>query len=248
MAGADDEIKAEAVKHGIIAIARGQVGAHYVLGAAGATPGNTDGAWYRLNGVKLHGNETKRDGDRTRPILFTATYTGKSACHVCAGRCDNKEVKARPEGDPENLLHTLRPDGYLWERPDRKMDAAKSVFGESCVGKRHFDCIGFINWVLGNVQQKQWSIASWVEHTEEVPLKTVAAGDVLTTSDHIGLATDKTTVVHASDTHVGVIETKISAGGWKRCGRLKASFWLRYKLEPGTIDFDVEDVDVIRAD
>jgi cell wall-associated NlpC family hydrolase len=123
------------------------------------------------------------------------------------------------------------------------MDSSESVFGESCVGVRHFDCIGFVNYIMGQVQQRQWNIASWIKHTQEVQLKDAMAGDILTKSGHIGLAVSPSHVVHASDTQYGVIETSIGKGSWTRCGRMSVSFWLCYELTPGTIDFTFEQVE-----
>ena len=65
----------------------------------------------------------------------------------------------------------------------------------------------------------------------------------MTKPGHIGIATGPSRVIHASDTHVGVIEASIDSGNWKRCGRMKASFWLRQKLTPGSVDFTSDAVE-----
>ena len=244
---ADKDTETSAVRNGIVSLARDQVGEHYLLGAAGATPGREDGAWYRTGGVKLHPTsasvDSKAKDGRKFPIVLAATYSG-SVLRVCAGRCSREEVKSRPKGDPGNPGHLALPSLYKWERPDRAMDASASVFGESCVGKRHFDCIHFVNWVLGNVQQRHYCIKHWIKGTKDVGFSDVWAGDVLTTgTHHIGIASGPETAIHASDTQWGVVESKIKSGEWDRCGRLDAGFWRRYKITPAEIIFDESEVD-----
>ncbi len=250
---ADNDPVTRAIRHGIVTVARGQLGAHYLLGAAGATPDRKDGAWYRTGGVELHANAAagdRRDHGRRYPILFAATYRGEKY-RVCAGRCLQAVVQVKPPGDPANPGHLLLPHPYKWERPERAIDAAGSVFGECCAGIRHFDCIHFVNWVLGHVQRLHYGFTHWIDHTTDVGFSDIWAGDLLTKTTprkHIGIAVGPDTVIHASDTAWGVVETKIGAGEWDRCGRLKSSYWLRYELSPGSYDFEDDEVEAIEAD
>lgn len=239
MANEQKRIASAAVREAIVEYAREQVGAHYVMGAAGNTPGNADGAWYRPDTVKLHENDPKGKP----PFLFAATRSGEKK-HVCGGRYSCADVKKLSQGDPANAAHTVKPSGYRWERPARYEGAKDSVFGECCAGIRHFDCIGFVNWVLGHVQQNHRGIPQWIAKTTEVGLTEIQAGDILTTGDHhIGIATSATHVVHASDTQWGVIEQKISTGSWDRYGRVKESFWLKYGLTSEEVIGDAMIVD-----
>ncbi|SRR6266480_3469132 len=92
-----DEI--EAKKQQVIDTAREQVdaGAHYLWSAAGNTPGNKDGAWYRPLKAQLHPNLPDLDNlgqDRNRaaskfnvhvPMLFAAfTDTSDYGLLACA--------------------------------------------------------------------------------------------------------------------------------------------------------------------
>ena len=94
-----DEI--EAKKQQVIDTAREQVdaGAHYLWSAAGNTPGNKDGAWYRTLKAQLHPNLPDLDNlsqDRNRaaskfnvhtPMLFGAfADTSDYGLLACAGR------------------------------------------------------------------------------------------------------------------------------------------------------------------
>jgi len=217
-----------AVRDTIVELARGQIGAHYIKGGAGNTPGNSDGAWYSQDRlVQMHENVT----DEEPPVLYAASWTGTEKRYVCGGRSKQPDVAARSVGDPESTVQTSRPWYFKWERPDALLSSKSSVFGECCKGIRHFDCIGFVNWVLGHVQENHRDIPKWIAKSTAISSREVEAGDILTTgTHHIGIATGPSQVVHASDTHVGVVETKIADGSWDRFGRLPDSFWLRYGL------------------
>src|SRR4051812_9020333 len=88
----------QALKLSVINTARGQVGAHYLWSAAGNTPGNSDGAYYRTDRVKRHpdlpdadnldADLTKPKGAPYTPTLFAAyAETGDQGTLACAARC-----------------------------------------------------------------------------------------------------------------------------------------------------------------
>lgn len=227
---ADTQTSTLAVRRYFVALARQQIGCHYLWGAAGATPDQQDGAWYRRGAVFMHANDTAgnaRDHGRTKPILHAACCR-VDGYKVCAGRCDNDIVSILQEGDPDNPAHNRAANQFVWTRPSGVIDARTTVKGQGCEGIRHFDCIGFVNWLISQVvTQVHRSIPQWEQATTNVGFRDVWAGDILTKSGHIGIAADATHAVHASGTRVGVIENRISGGGWTRCGRMSERFWLR---------------------
>jgi cell wall-associated NlpC family hydrolase len=224
--------------------AKAEIGSHYLWGAAGNTPGNSDGAFYRPNQVHLHENDTEPapkgcDYGRTQDILFAATCFVDGNC-VCAGRDEHSEVRSLPRADVEKLgqLDPKAASKYRWPRPyphiespsDKKHPKKHTKWGESCVGIRHFDCIGFVNWCLAKVgAPHQRSIAQWIHNTHEVSFDDLWPGDILTHDEpghhHIGIASGRGIVIHAWCAAQGVVETAIQGKGFTRAGRLPPGFW-----------------------
>src|SRR5262245_38935308 len=224
----------------LVWIARSLVGSHYVWGGYGNTPGAADGvpgAFGRR--VRLHENDPgdfdpRRRRYRRSPWLFAA-YTRVTRLAVRGGRRAVPRMQALPVGDPNNLAHRLAPWDYRWPRPD-DLDLGAVVFGESCAGRRHFDCTGLGNFVLWKALRwpVTFAIEQWIGNTSEVPLTALEPGDLLTAahesstgSRHIGIATGAGTVVHARGYRLGVMETPAAGAGtpWSRAGRLAERQW-----------------------
>jgi hypothetical protein len=151
-------------------------------GGAGNTPGQSDGAWYRSDHVKLHENVPNLDDPDQNPLetlrasvptLFAAYVNSSDQALACAGRAAQytgdmpTSVPARFDLKLKNLTRDQIEElaeksenlaTYRWPRPNGNLytnDASHStVWGESCIGKRHFDCIGFVNWCLSTTLQK----------------------------------------------------------------------------------------------
>jgi cell wall-associated NlpC family hydrolase len=118
-------------------------GAHYLWGA-------------QANGRVPMVTNRYSSSDPTGTCLYAASLSGDST-NVCAGRPWNKEVrnsglKAWPAlGDDPSLRGAAMadPTTRLWPRYYRDGDTANpspsGLFsGESCRGKLHFDCAGFV--------------------------------------------------------------------------------------------------------
>jgi cell wall-associated NlpC family hydrolase len=227
---ADTQTSTIAVRRHFVALARQQIGCHYLWGAAGARPGQQDGAYYRKGSVFMHENDTSgnsRDNGRTKPILHAACCR-VDGYKVCAGRCDNQIVRVLREGDPANVVHNNTANQFVWTRPDGVINSSKTVKGQGCEGIRHFDCIGFVNWLFSEVvTHAHRSIPQWQQAGRDVGLRDVWAGDILTKPGHIGIAADATSAVHASGTRVGVIESPLSGSGWTGCYRMSEQYWLQ---------------------
>ena len=105
-----------------------------------------------------------------------------------------------------------------------------TVWGESCVDVRHFDCIGLINYCLSEIlnQHIQYGIGNFVARSigTVVSVSSAAAGDIVTIgAQHIGIVSERNTVIEAKDAISGVVEGPFSAAGWTQCFRLPDRFW-----------------------
>jgi len=184
------------------------------------------------------------------PNLFAA-YTNINFPTVCCGRA--WEVRRRyPSGVPNRLQPNLEqirershaPQMYLWPRTYRRGagGAAGPLFqeeGESCLGKRHFDCIGFVGFCFWRItgQRRQRSIAAWRTmgeglitiqgpDTEEMSPRDLRAGDIVITPDsHISLATGAGSVIEAESEERGVKENHPTTLAGKIIRRPSDSFW-----------------------
>ena len=191
-------------------------------------PGTPNGAWYRTNAVLLHANDLNPRNERradglVRPIMYAA-WCRVDGDKVCAGRSLDPAVAVRPHGALQRDTMP-NPQSSTWPRPDDLINGTATVWGECCVGIRHFDCIGFVNWCISTAHRPmQFSITNAISQTRDVSFGDVWAGDLVTIgTHHIGIATGAGTVVQAKGTKYGVVESALQ--GFTRCGRLPAFFW-----------------------
>lgn len=227
---ADTDSATQSRRQAVVARARLNIACHYVWGAAGNVPGQSDGAWYRPAAARMHDLVLDPRGDRRypnlhQPIMYAA-WCRVDGDKVCAGRTMVAEVKTLAKGDTLNMTPP-DPSLYSWPRPSGVINAPTKVYGESCFGVRHFDCIGFVNYCISVAHKPVWfSIPNCINQTQEVPLTDTWAGDILTIGEsHIGIATGNGMAVHARSTEWGVCETAVAGGGWGRCGRFASYFW-----------------------
>lgn len=213
-------------RENIILVARKFVGCHYLWGAAGARPGSRDGADYRPGGVTLD----RPSLDPSSPCLNAAICSQNATGEVyrCAGRwrkAPHGRITDPRDDDLVEFLSRFRAEGwgvymagyqdekrahYLNLTPRKVLGSNVSeydgggqpVWGEDCRWIRHFDCIGFINYVLDettsapygtykvkakdgtlkDVQVQGWSndIAGWVKSAQPIPLTDAPVpGDIL---------------------------------------------------------------------
>lgn len=95
----------------------------------------------------------------------------------------------------------------------------KLVWGQSCKGIRHFDCIGFISYCLSKAtgnralqcEISQWRtpgmpmVGSKVYHLSANKPEALMDGDILVQADHhIAWVAANGTIIQAADTHLGV--------------------------------------------
>ncbi|MGC1483352.1 MAG: hypothetical protein WA789_06120 [Candidatus Acidiferrum sp.] len=234
----------------ITAFARTFLGSHYLWGSAGASPGLLNGSRYRPGSV--YWNEASL---QLPNLSVSAAKCDVAGHYVCAGRFE--KCGGHIVGDDDPALTQLRSqyaNGLLaqWDSRPRTLTprvvrgkdvhgADKIVWGENCYVIRHFDCIGFINYVLGETtkipdQKTGWSgsIDQWASNwTTDVPLGDPAvAGDILIRYDdddkgvrhfhHIAFLDDNKFVIQAEMASAGVhADERYNPSSWQMRRRLE---------------------------
>jgi hypothetical protein len=190
----------------------------------------------------------------TQPLpCLQAASAAIQGLHFCAGRPEHPEVRrlqrfygARPPqnlwSDPavlrEAIFHaSIAPRGCTWPRPrnsdygnPRATVASSSplLWGEACAGIRHFDCVGFIKYILwaGLGKSTTQGIPGFRGACVSTPSQAeIRPGDLMFHGrDHIGLALSSRQVISCLDSAHGVMIESITSR-WT-AGRLPDSFWL----------------------
>ncbi|HKV25019.1 MAG TPA: hypothetical protein VJN93_10555 [Candidatus Acidoferrum sp.] len=241
----------------ITTFARTFLGSHYLWGSAGAIPGFPNGARYRPGAVPW--NEASL---RIQDLSICAAKCDVDGHYVCAGRfdkCGGMTVSDTDThvGDFLKKCSDEYPNAMIaqWESIQVKLtprrvqgkdvpSAGKIAWGENCYGKRHFDCISFVNYVLTEtavVSNKKEGWHGGIENyasdywTKDVPLTDAAvAGDILirfTDGDdgkrhyhHIGFLDDNGYVVQAEMASAGVhADERYNAANWQMRRRVPDS-------------------------
>lgn len=218
----------------IIQFGRRFIGSHYLWGAAGATPNEQDGAHYRTGAVYLDADAKSNE----KPSVFAATCD-VDGHYVCSGSFKqfiNETGGGYTYPSDANLtkyLDELRklPSNSNWypyrgrftprvmRGKNLDTDNDRLVWGEDCRYVRHFDCVGFVNFVLSLTTSQKWSfnISQYavgnMTGATKVDLDSPAVdGDILVkNTEHIGFlcadgtvlqAQDHATSVHANEAYV----------------------------------------------
>jgi len=205
------------------------LGAHYINGADGGIPGKNTvgeagGGISESRKIVLLENHTWED------LAVHAAMYGKS---VCKGRYDSvggKKFQVNwPDYDALKFAYMpdlkLTPLGHgkpfagtgLYPRRGRSMKGDTIYLGEDCRGKRHFDCIFFVNWVLTTVLKRLiWFQEKDYFEGKKIPVEPLTAmhtplmnGDIVVRIDakgheHIGFLTAEGRMIHARDPERGV--------------------------------------------
>lgn len=235
-------------RQAVINEARSHVGkAHYLWGTAGNTPGLGDGAKYKPK-VALMQADSFNPGD---PSVLTA-FTTVDGLNTCAGSSNNFPQRSALETSAYVLaglalpIANLTPRTYKFNGLTKPIGSSGNgiVWGEVCTGKKHFDCIGFVNYCYDrNVVAGRYpfgtSIVELMTNSANYSLmevsdpKDVLNGDIIgqyTTAagwHHIGmvyLEGNATKVVQAADSPIGITDTEVynpsSPGAWTKRVRM----------------------------
>jgi len=194
-------------------------GAHYLWGA-------------QSNGqVRMCRNAVGETDEQI--YLFAASLNGGTQ-YVCAGRSAHPNVvrlHQRRTLEQANQAAATNGSGYKWTRYYRDGDTVNPspsalVYGESCGGKLHFDCAGFVrhcyrqvlNIPIRSMRGRTTEVWRRAGNNDTLANIDIYPGDILYGHGHVGLATGKTEygavspnmAIHAYHARVGVVATAIS--------------------------------------
>lgn len=170
-----------------------------------------------------------------RPVEFKKDLALNLPLKTGAGGAFDLKLKDLTDAQKDELKTKAGSAAdYRWARPNdfilNNNQHRSTIWGESCLGKRHFDCIGFINWCFSTALNKQvwYGIENFTKGSvgKEIPVKSAQLGDIVTIgAEHIGIVSEKGTAIEAKDKLYGVVELDLNAGGWTKCFRLPDSMW-----------------------
>ena len=239
----------------ITSFARTLIGSHYLWGSAGAFPGLLNGARYRPGSVPW--NEASLE---LADFSVCAAKCDVAGHYVCAGRFE--KVGGHIVSGDDSALTNFRSkyaNGPLaqWDsiglgqtprvvRGNNVAAAGKIVWGENCYGRRHFDCISFVNYVLTETAMTSDRVHGWWASidqyakmwTTDVPLTDpAAAADILIRYSeddqgvrhfhHIGFLDDNNVVVQAEMASAGVhADERYNPSRWQMRRRLENQYIL----------------------
>jgi len=222
----------------IIATAYAEVlaGSHYLNGTDGGHPAENGAA---ADGLRQRSISLVQHRDKDSIAIETAKYSGR----FCQGRyaeCGGYELNL---GKKENLDYYIEqycpPSTWSYGMTPRSVNWTQVIVGESCKGKRHFDCIFFVNWVLTRALMRpkifSLSIDQWANpkidpitllDKDKLGVGSLQDGDIfLKTSgqQHIGFLTSGGNVIHASSVTRGVGMDAMKLDKYEYVVRLKDS-------------------------
>ncbi len=245
----------------VVQIAKDLVGSHYINGAYGATPGNKDGTPCRKGGIQLiastHRLDPAKHIEKTEDLAVLAAQMYVKRHCVCGGNFNSfkrsrpaspadrdltdylKGLKSQPPATWPNFCVDYTPRRVYGPKPHSDFGGVL-VWGQSCKGIRHFDCIGFISFCLWKATGKviQLEISQWRTRgqpmagskvydlrTNQFPEKLMAADILIKEDHHIAWVDEDATIIQAADTDIGVTaSSKFSrddkTSGWTHLVRL----------------------------
>ncbi|HYP06171.1 MAG TPA: hypothetical protein VER03_08025 [Bryobacteraceae bacterium] len=228
----------------IATLARGQglMGAHYLKGARGGIPGEGPAVGRTVKLTEISKWET------------LSVHAGSNTLQNCFGRWQttnrflfqvgSSELSRLKDYVAENSGNSMDSWPYFPDPPfygaklyPRRLGKAGSAIaaGEDCRGKRHFDCIGLIYWVLHEIAPTvKWeghSISNYEQGFKQVDsLGRLQADelkyrDIVTRTDsspkHIGFISLGDKVVHASMESIGTKIETYNREEWTGVSRVK---------------------------
>jgi hypothetical protein len=248
-----------------------RVGSHYLTYGYGGIPREQGDPWNEARSLSAYGVSPIWGKSRCPTIendkrwaslaINTATLNGNR----CLGRCRsfarkvprtivNESGELTDQGLEElELWHKIwkkLPDSMGWPAfyggyPRRK--DGKVYLGEDCRHKSHFDCIGFINWLVYAATGRpagycQIDVGQWEQTDKVTPYSagsvfdvgTFKSCDLLTRSEgrkHMALvvADGADKVIHAYSDSYGVVETTFAKVDYQKRGQIKESFLMQYR-------------------
>jgi hypothetical protein len=154
------------IRKAIVDEALSHVGrAHYLWGTAGNTPTLNDGNFGKIGTAKVRDYSLDESStNRDKVLAVNMAYQGIfDSYNSCAGRCKRAGIGVAKElsqykSDHQADIASKKPTAD-WGTPSelhpRKyyfrgtlQAGGGVVWGESCYGRKHFDCIGLVNYCI----------------------------------------------------------------------------------------------------
>jgi hypothetical protein len=243
----------------IVQFGRRFIESHYLWGAAGATPNEQDGAHYRTGAVNLDADANSKE----KPSVFAATCD-VDGHYVCSGNFKqfiNETGGGYTYPSDANLtkyLEELRklPSNSYWypykgrftprvmKGKNLDTDDNRLVWGEDCRYVRHFDCVGFVNFVLSLTTSQKWSFnisqyaAGNMTGATKVDLDSPAVdGDILVkNTEHIGFLCADGTVLQAQDHATSVHANQAYAAQRDKNNKVQSTWTGRFRVPADIIN------------
>ena len=137
----------------LISTARLHLGAHYLWGAAGASPDELNGMPGRPGSVHILTSPSPGGAHDVQHSVAVSRVVGFCACAGNPWKYNHPNDPpyisdaAHADLSQESETHSYRTVYKSYSNPQRK----GVILGEKCEGKRHFDCVGFINFCLSTI-------------------------------------------------------------------------------------------------
>ena len=235
--------------------------AHYLWGTAGNVPGQRNGneGGGKIDSAKLRPyslNKTATDQNRAIGVCLAAQsiFGGYNSC---AGRCkiieaDNtfydsdldkyvtdREVDVR-QGTPQTQWEGITDVEGRWIHPRRVhfqgalSFGGKVVWGESCHGVRHFDCVGLVNYCYArHYNGKSFGIDiaafrgpnSGFERRSSTSTSDFKNGDVIITRSNSHIA-----MIYESGGSWYIVQALSSESGLTKDSSFQPGDWDRFRL------------------
>ncbi|HYN44182.1 MAG TPA: hypothetical protein VE129_20575 [Thermoanaerobaculia bacterium] len=219
-----EDLETMLIRSQVASKANSVVGSHYLRGTTGYRP-------------KKQGNTLQLLENKAPDHMFAC----ENSYRRCSGRHGHPSVTGRPKGEPGNAAHLANPSAYRWVRRVT-FSVENELYGESCVDRRHFDCLGLVRWCLKGINAtpsvgKYPSIKGYKKMCSPISeygahLGMLHAGDLVFRNgfEHIGIVAGSSSAV--------VFEARVEADGvmaspatgWEWHGRLPREFWLGKNL------------------
>ncbi len=230
-----------------------RAGGHFLNGTQGAMPGFSDGPLDR------HVMARPLRFSPSAPMLQAAGF-GESTCmgrhlvtggHAMVSSADLKAlalylheqesifVLGGSETDLQPFDRRKGTTGLLHSLFPRKV-GSQIILGERCLGKRHFDCIGFVNFCLSKVMSPKWnrSFGQYKRDFGPVPAAALQPGDIVirikdeigpdgkpAPTNHAGICVQsagKTLILNCAAGSQGLIMSAYSTVRWPHRRRINA--------------------------
>jgi cell wall-associated NlpC family hydrolase len=188
-----------------------QIGEHYLWSAEGERPGLGDVVMDRYyQGVARISNGCVCAGKHSDPVVSTLPRM-------------NQTVSEADLGAYCATYAFLRQEGAGNCGGGCGATAGTDIFGECCVGHRHFDCSGFVHWCYNQAGYNinRLTVSGYQACDRNIQQADLQPGDLCYIGNHhVGIFIGNGLVMEARAHNYGVVLTAFSGRGWTSYGSL----------------------------